>query len=62
MEQKMVTKDYLDARFETLRSDLIAISRKTNIKLAVLIERLVQQGTLKRQVADQILALEPFPQ
>ncbi len=61
IESQMVTKDYLDRKIDDLRGDLVALSKKTNTKFNVLIEQLVINGTLKRKVADQILALEPFP-
>lgn len=57
----MVTKDYLDRKIGDLRGELVALSRKVKTKLSVVVEQLVISGTLKRQVADKILALEPFP-
>ena len=61
IKSEMVTKDYLDRKIDCLRGDLVALSRKSNTKLSALVEQLVLDGTLKRQVADRILALEPFP-
>ena len=58
----MVTKSYLDDKLAGLHGDLIALARKSNTKLSVLVERLVDKGSLKRDAADQILALEPFSQ
>lgn len=57
----MVTKSYLDEKLSDLRGDLVALARKSNTKLSVVIEELVMSGTLKREIADRILALEPFP-
>jgi len=61
LKSHMVTKDYLDRKIDDLRGELVALSRKVNTKLSILVEQLVIDGTLKRQVADRILALEPFP-
>jgi len=57
----MVTKSYLDDKIADLRGELVLLARKSNTKLGALVERLVLQGTLKRELADKILALEPFP-
>jgi polyhydroxyalkanoate synthesis regulator phasin len=62
MKSQMVTKDYLDSRLDALRGDLVALTRKLNVKLSVLVERLVKEGSLKQNTADLILALEPFAQ
>ncbi|MDQ7814331.1 MAG: hypothetical protein RDU25_00795 [Patescibacteria group bacterium] len=61
MKSSMVTKSYLDDKLADLRGDLVALARKSNTKFAVLVEELVLKGTIKREVADKILALEPFP-
>ena len=61
LKSQMVTKDHLDRKIDDLRGELVALSRKVNTKLSILVEQLVMDGTLKRQVADKILALEPFP-
>ncbi len=60
MKSQMVTKSYLDDKLATLRGDLVALTRKSNIKLSVLVESLVKEGSLKRNTADLILAMEPF--
>ncbi|MBU1032426.1 MAG: hypothetical protein ABII13_05465 [Patescibacteria group bacterium] len=57
-----VTKDYLDCELADLRADLIMLSRKGNFKLSVLVEDLVEEGSLSRKAAKKILALEPSPQ
>ncbi|MBP9869657.1 hypothetical protein KBC59_03825 [Patescibacteria group bacterium] len=62
IESQMVTKDYLDRKLFELRGDLILLSRQSNTKLSTLVERLVEEGSLKRSVADRILAMEPFAQ
>jgi archaellum component FlaC len=62
IEVSMVTKEYLDSRLDALRGDLVALTRKLNVKLSVLVERLVKEGSLKQNTADLILALEPFAQ
>lgn len=61
MRSVMVTKSYLDEKMADLRGDLVALARKSNTKLAVLVEELVIKGVIRREVADKILALEPFP-
>lgn len=58
----MVTKDYLDDKIADLRGDLVVLSRKSNKKLETVIEELVANHSLKRSVADRILAMEPFAQ
>lgn len=60
IESKMVTKDYLDDKLADLRGDLVLLARKSNRKLETVIEELVANHSLKRSVADKILALEPF--
>lgn len=62
VESQMVTKSYLDDKLAGLRGDLIALTRKANVKLSVLVETLVKDGTLKQKTADLILAMEPFAQ
>ncbi len=62
VESTMVTKDYLDDKLANLRGDLILLARKAKKKLETVIEELVSNHSLKRSVADQILALEPFAQ
>jgi hypothetical protein len=57
----MVTKSYLDDKIADLRGELVLLARKSNTKFGALVEQLVLQGTLKRELADKILALEPFP-
>lgn len=57
----MVTKDYLDDKLADLKGELTLLARKANTKLSVFIETLVANKTLKRAIADKILALEPFP-
>jgi predicted nucleic acid-binding Zn-ribbon protein len=61
IRSQMVTKDYLDRKIDDLRGELVALSRKVNTKLSVLVEQLVIEGSIKRQIADKLLALEPFP-
>jgi DNA anti-recombination protein RmuC len=58
----MVTKNYLDNTISDLRADLVLLTRKGNFKFSVLVEDLVETGSLSRKAAKQILALEPFPQ
>ena len=60
IESRMVDKTYLDDKIADLRGDLIALSRKEDVKLSTLVEELVVQGSLSRRTADRILALEPF--
>ncbi|MBP9762195.1 hypothetical protein KBD34_01105 [Patescibacteria group bacterium] len=62
LESRMVTKDYLDDKIADLRGDLVVLSRKSNKKLETVIEELVANHSLKRSVADRILAMEPFAQ
>ena len=52
IETQMVTKDYLDNRLDALRGDLVALTRKLNVKLSVLVERLVKEGSMKQKVQD----------
>ncbi|HWQ99678.1 MAG TPA: hypothetical protein VN397_02410 [Candidatus Methylomirabilis sp.] len=61
MKSHMVTKSYLDDKMSDLRGDLVALAKKSNTKLSVTIEQLVIEGSLKRDIADRILSLEPFP-
>lgn len=61
IESTMVTKDYLDDKIADLKGELIILARKANTKLSVFVEELVASKTLKRSIADKILALEPFP-
>lgn len=57
----MLTKEYLDERLGDLRSDLIMLSRKQNIKFQTLVHDLVDEGRLTKKAADKILSMEPFP-
>jgi uncharacterized coiled-coil protein SlyX len=58
----MVTKEYLDDKLANLRGDLVVIARKSDRKLSELVEELVHEGSLSRDAARKIMALEPFPQ
>lgn len=60
VKKEMVTKAYLDNSIAGLRVDLGLMAHKLNTKLSTLVEKLVKEGSLKRTVADQILAMEPF--
>ena len=60
IQRTMVTKAYLDQKLTELRNDLMLLARKANRKLEVVIDELVGQGSLNRDVADRILMLEPF--
>lgn len=60
LKSQMVTKNYLDDKLADLRADLIVMARKTNTKISLLIEGLVTDGSLRREIADQLLAMEPF--
>lgn len=62
IKSQMVTKNYLDDKLADLRGDLVALTGKMNVKLSVLVETLVKDGSLKRKTADMILAMEPFAQ
>lgn len=62
IRNQMVTKNYLDDKLSDLRGDLVALTRKSNVKLSVLIDGLVKEGSLKKKTADLILAMEPFAQ
>ena len=62
IETTMVTKNYLDEKIFQLRGDLVALARKGNTKLSVLVDELVTAGRLAPDVAARILALEPFQQ
>lgn len=61
VKSQMVTKSYLDDKLGQLRGDLVILARKGNTKLSTLIEDLVSEGSLKREIADRLLAMEPFP-
>lgn len=60
IEEAMVTKEYLNEQLLDLRSDLIVLARKQNKKLSSVVEALVEEGSLSRKAAKQLLALEPF--
>lgn len=60
IEARMVDKAYLDDKLADLRGDLIALTRKEDVKLCTLVDELVDQGSLSRRTADRILAMEPF--
>ena len=62
MEAVMVTKEYLDDKLANLRGDLVVLARKSDRKLSELVEELVHEGSLSRDAAHKIMALEPFPQ
>ena len=62
VEKNMITKDYLDKKLAELRSDIVLMSQRANTKLSILIEELVGQKILTIDIAQRILALEPFPQ
>lgn len=58
----MVTKEYLDDKLADLRADLVVLARKGDRKLSELVDELVHQGSLSKDAAHKIMALEPFPQ
>lgn len=60
MDSRMVDKSYLDDKLNDLRGDLVALTRKEDIKLCTLVDELVDQGSLSRRTAKRILAMEPF--
>ncbi|MFH1620754.1 MAG: hypothetical protein ABIB04_01575 [Patescibacteria group bacterium] len=60
MKSEIVTKSYLDDKLADLRGDLVALTKKSNVKLSVLVESLVKDGSLKQNTAKLILAMEPF--
>lgn len=59
IETHMVTKEYLNEKLMALRSDLIQMATRTAKRLDQLIEELVAEKSLKRSVADRLLALAP---
>ncbi|MDO8583884.1 MAG: hypothetical protein Q7R83_01765 [bacterium] len=61
IKSTMVTKDYLDEKLGDLRGELVSLARKQNVKFEVLVDGLVEQGSLKKTVAQKVLAMEPFP-
>ncbi|MCI0479806.1 hypothetical protein L0Y59_04645, partial [Candidatus Uhrbacteria bacterium] len=52
LKNQMVTKDYLDDKLADLRGDMVALTRKLNVKLSDLVEHLVDEGSIKRNTAD----------
>jgi len=51
-----------DKKFEDFKTDIVLLTKKSSIKLTVLVDRLVAEGSLKRATGDFILAMEPFAQ
>ncbi|MEK7159724.1 MAG: hypothetical protein AAB766_04470 [Patescibacteria group bacterium] len=62
LETKMVTKEYLDDKIADVRGDLVAMTRKEDIKVNTLVETLETKKSLSKGEADKISALGPFPQ
>jgi len=58
----MVTKDYLDDKLSDLRGDLVVLMRKEDTKLRTLVDVLKKRNIISNEDAQQILAMEPFPQ
>ena len=58
METRMVTKDYLDEKLFSLRTDLIQIAKRTDKRFEQLVEELVIEKSLKRSTADRLLAMD----
>ncbi|MBI2416179.1 MAG: hypothetical protein HYV33_06000 [Candidatus Kerfeldbacteria bacterium] len=62
IEATMVTKDYLDDKLADLKGDLTVLIRKEDHKMTALVKLLHHKQILSEQEADQIFAMEPFPQ
>ena len=61
VKNQMVTKSYLDDKLSDWRADLMRVCLKANTKLSTIVEELVKKGSMSRDMADRILAMEPFP-
>lgn len=61
MENKMVTKSYLDNKLADLRSDLVMLVRKGDAKFCKSVDILRKRKVITKTEAKQVLAMEPFP-
>lgn len=57
----MVTKDYLDRKFQESKDDAMKIARKTNDKIVLTVRTLRDKAILSQAEAQPILTMEPFP-
>ncbi len=61
----MVTRVYLneklDEKLGSLRGDLVLLVRKENMKLAALIDGMLNEKIISQDTANRILQMEPFP-
>lgn len=63
MDEHFLEQDKrFDKKFEDFKTDIVLLTKKSSIKLTVLVDRLVAEGSLKRATGDFILAMEPFAQ
>lgn len=62
IKSQMVTKDYLDDKLYDLKGDMVAMTRKEDKKLGVLVEILQKKQVINQSEAKQILEMQPFPQ
>jgi hypothetical protein len=60
IEQRMVTKDYLDDRISSLRGELVVLTRREDAKLASLVEELYSEESLSAAGRKTVLGMEPF--
>jgi len=57
---QMVTKGYLDDKLSDLRSDMVGYMKKSDSKTNVLIKELERSGSLRKESAKRVLAIDPF--
>jgi hypothetical protein len=60
IEQRMVTKDYLDDKIGSLRGELVVLTRREDTKLASLVEELYSEKSISSVGRKTILGMEPF--
>ena len=62
IEATMVTKDYLDEKLADLRGDMVILTRKEDAKVRKLVDILHKRKVITQKDAEQINAMEPFPE
>ncbi len=60
IQNKIVTKDYLDEKLMDLRGDLIVMIRKEDNKLLKLVETVENRKLISHQESQIIMSMEPF--
>lgn len=60
LEHKIL--DEMDKKLETMKADLVILTRKENRKVAELITLLHDKDVITKEEAARLLEMEPFPQ